>query len=243
MIRCVAFLLAFIWGGQMAFAEQGMESGAFVWNNEGFRVPIYASADLCESNIFGCAYLLNGCAVNVVAHQTETHSICVSFLDGTYWVDEKHITRVPPVSSLTISYGIIQDVPIGDQTETVIPKGTTVDIVGYSRQDVFVYWEGEYRAASPAAFEMVKISYDSPDYLVSKAEAISICLQHLQETYNITDDHAQTMRTEFLHYFTFGAPALYLIHFYTEEGEIYSYHFDGEYGAILYSSYAPYGVG
>lgn len=225
-----------------ALAEDSNE--AWVWNSESYRVMLYETPDLTNSSIYYSPYLINGFPVRVQEWSDTGDSVCISFLEYTFWINSEHVSMLPPED---IGYHIFRiatdDISLFSQNEETIPIGTQVDVRGYTYDTVIIDCDGEIYGIDPGCIQLREITYDAPEYLLSQVEVIALCKNYLVEVYELAEPDVESMRVEFVSYSTLSAPALYIVRFYATDGAIYTLHCDGEYGVVIDSHVSPYAVG
>ena len=237
---CICVLLVFL---LPALAEDSVMY-VWLWNSESYRVRLYESPHLTNANRFYSPYLLNGYPVRVQEWSESGNSVRVAFLNYTYWVDSKHICASPPVDTgYPIYRTTIEDISLPSPNKGTIPIGTRVNVRGYTGMSVIIDYGSEILEIHPSSLQLREITYDAPEYLLSQAEIIALCKQELMNVYGLSASSIETMRIEFVSYSTLSSPALYIIRFYTDAGEIYTLHCDGEFGNIIDTFYSPHSVG
>lgn len=239
-VCCAYVLCAFF---HPALAEDTIIN-AWVWNSERCRVRLYQNPDLTNDNRFYAPYLLNGYPVRILEWNESENSACVAFFEHTYWVDCKHICTSPPENAESPIYRTtIEEISLPSPNEGTIPTGTRVNIRGYLGLSVIIDYGGELLEIHPSSLQLREITYDAPEYFLSQAEIIALCKQDLMDVYGLSASSIENMRIEFISYSTLSSPALCIVHFYTDTGESYTLHYDGEAGLLIDTYYSPYGVG
>ena len=237
---CVCVLFVF----SLPALAENTTINAWVWNGESYRVLIYETSELTNGNRFYSPYLLNGYPVRIKEWSDNGNSVCISFLNHTFWVDSKHIFILPPEG---IGYPVfrttIEDISLSSPEEGSIPQGTQVDIRGYTGNSVIICYKGEILEIHPSSLQIKEITYEAPEYLLPQTEIINLCKQELVNIYGLSPSSIESMRMEFVSYSTLSSPALCIIRFYTDTGEIYTLHCDGEFGEIIDTHYSPYSMG
>lgn len=240
---CYVFV-CIVWAFLLTAYAEDPTPDAWVWNSESYRVMLYETPDLSTSSIYYHPYLLNGFPVQIQETSDSGESVCISFLEHTFWIDSKHISMLPPEDTGSHVYrSVTEDISLSLQNEEIIPLGTRVEVRGYIYDTVIVKYNGEILEIHPTSIQLREITYEAPDYLLSQAEVIPICKEKLIEVYGLTASDIESMRIEFVSYSTLSSPSLYIIRFCTDTGASYTIHCDGEFGVIIRTHYAPYGVG
>lgn len=244
---CIRFVLTcsvcvIVFFSHTALAEDSKE--AWVWNSESYRVMLYETPDLTTSSIYYRPYLLNGFPVRVQEWSDNGASVCISFLEYTFWISSEHVSMLPPEDmGYHIFRTVTEDISLLSQNEEMIPIGTQVDVRGYMYDTVIIDYNGEIFRIDPGCIQLREITYDAPEYLLSQVEVIVLCKNYLVEVYELEVSDVESMRVEFVSYSTLSAPALYIVRLYATDGAIYTLHCDGEYGVVIDSHVSPYAVG
>lgn len=237
---CVCILFAFL----LSARAENSTTNAWVWNGESYRVRIYETSDLTNENRFYSPYLLNGYPVRIQEWSNNGNSVCISFLKHTFWIDSTQILILPPEGTMyPVFRTTIEDISLSSPEGGYIPQGTQVDIRGYTGDSVIICYKGEILEIHPSILQLKEITYEAPEYLLPQTEIIHLCKQELVNIYGLSASSLESMRIEFVSYSTLSSPALYIIRFYTETGDIYTLHCDGEFGEIIDTHYSPYSVG
>lgn len=244
---CIRFVLTYsvcviAFFSRTALAEDSID--AWVWNSESYRVMLYETPDLTTSSIYYNPYLINGFPVRVREWSDSGDSVCISFLQYTFWISSEHVSMLPPEDMrYHIFRTVTEDISLLSQNGETIPIGTQVDVWGYTYDTVIIDYDGEIFGIDPGCIQLREITYDAPEYLLSQVEVIVLCKNYLVEIYKLAVSDVESMRVEFVSYSTLSAPALYIVRFYTTDGAIYTLHCDGEYGVVVDSHVSPYAVG
>lgn len=240
LVCCICILFEF---SISAFAEDPMMD-AWVWNSESYRVMLYETPDLTNSSIYYHPYLLNGFQVRIQGGSDSGDSVCISFLEHTFWVDRKYVCMSLPENAKGYVFrSTTEDISLSSSSKDIIPSGTRIDVRGYLYDAVIICYNDEILEIHPASVQLREIATEAPEYLIPVADVIPLCKQELVNTYGLSESDIESMRIEFVSYSTLASPALYIIRFYTENEEIYTLHCNGEFGVIIYTNYSPQAVG
>ena len=239
-IYCVCVVVFF---SHTALADDS-EMDVWVWNSDSYRVMLYETPDLTTSSIYYSPYLLNGFPVRVQEWSDSGDSVCISFLEHTFWINSEHVLQLPPEDiGYHVFRTVTEDISLFLQDEEIIPKGTRVVVRGYTYDTVIIDYNGVIIGIHPGCIQLREITYDAPEYLLSQVEVIGLCKNYLVEVYELEVSDVESMRVEFVSYSTLSAPALYIVRFYATDGAVYTLHCDGEYGVVIDSHVSPYAVG